>query len=579
MPAPLRGGLKSVLQLTRLEELCSRAADAGDPLAFCPRILELLEANVACSQEDIERIPSTGPVLLVSNHPFGMMEGIVLSILAGRRRSDVRFLANSLLQSIPALAERVIPVDVFGTGRQAALRNALAFRTAERWLTSGGLLSIFPSGEVSSLQWKKLVIQDPEWSPSVARIARRSGATVVPVFFAGANSPAFHMAGLVHPRLRTAMLPRELLAKQRHTVEVRVGRPIAPKLLAQFEDDSSLTEFLKRRTYSLGDRLSAAVPRNHSGTGIAPGADASALAMEVEALPAGALLLEHQEFQVYLARARQIPQLLQEIGRQREIAFRQVGEGTGKPLDLDEFDSHYLHLFLWNRERQEIAGGYRLKGTDEALAEGGTRDLYTCRLFHLHRRLFDSMGPALELGRSFVRPEYQRRPQPLLLLWQGIGRYIARHPRYRYLYGPVSISRSYGRASQEAIVSFLKSRCSDPDRVPFVRPRRPFRPRPIDGRDARALAASLATIDQLSDLVADLEPDQKGVPVLLRQYLNLGGRVLAFSVDPEFSSVLDGLIVVDLAHTAPRLLQRYLGGDGAAAFASHHAVGSHKRYA
>jgi putative hemolysin len=236
-----------------------------------------------------------------------------------------------------------------------------------------------------------------------------------------------------------------------------------------------------------------------------------------------------------------------------------VGEGTGKPTDIDGFDAHYLHLFVWNAAKREIVGAYRLAGTDV------TRDLYTATLFQYTGDFLDKLGPALELGRSFVRPEYQKGFAPLLALWKGIGAYVARNPRYKMLFGAVSISNRYQAVSRELMVAFLERRTSLHEWASLISGRNPFKRRygkplpPPQGFD----------LEDLSDCVADLEPTRTGVPVLLRQYLKLGGKLLGFNLDPEFSDALDGLIVVDLTKTEPRLLERYLGRAEAAEFLRH----------
>jgi putative hemolysin len=247
----------------------------------------------------------------------------------------------------------------------------------------------------------------------------------------------------------------------------------------------------------------------------------------------------------------------------REIAFRQVGEGTGRSLDLDRFDAHYQHLWIWNAKTDEVVGAYRLQGTDAVRAR---QDLYTSTLFRFRPGLLERFHPALELGRSFVRPEYQRSYVALLMLWKGIGHYVARHPRYRVLFGPVSISRAYNRASRELMVSFLRARCANTELSALVVPKRQFRSRRLRTCDTQLLGSLIGNIDELSDVVADLEPDGKGVPVLVRQYLKVGGQILAFNVDSDFSDVVDGLVVVDLGRMNSSLLEKYLGKAGAAEF-------------
>jgi putative hemolysin len=290
---------------------------------------------------------------------------------------------------------------------------------------------------------------------------------------------------------------------------------------------------------------------------------------EVAALPADQLLVDGDDEVVYIADAEQIPAALHEIGRLREITFRAVGEGTGRAVDLDEFDARYRHLFIWSRARREIDGAYRIGATDDCLARAGLGGLSTSTLFEFKPRLFDMMGPALEMGRSFIRPEQQRSYGGLMLLWKGIGRYVVREPRYATLFGPVSISADYQSASQQLIVAFLEQNRYVHEWSRWVRPRVPCRRGAA--RELRSGLAALRDLDDVSAFIAEIEADQKGVPILLKQYLRLGGRLLGFNVDPEFSSVLDVLIMVDLRRTEPKILARYMGREGAESFLRGHA--------
>jgi putative hemolysin len=253
----------------------------------------------------------------------------------------------------------------------------------------------------------------------------------------------------------------------------------------------------------------------------------------------------------------------------REATFRQVGEGTRKPIDLDRFDDYYWHLFVWNREAGQVAGAYRLGPSDEILARFGPKGFYTSQLFQWKRSFLDRIIPALELGRSFVRPEYQKTYAPLLLLWKGIGQYLLRTPQYKLLFGPVSISNGYTTASRQLMVKFLSAYRQSPELTPLVRARNPFRQRasqPSAKLADELIGATVWGIEELSALIADVETDRKGVPVLLKQYLKLGGELVAFNIDRRFSDALDGLIVVDLRKTDARVLERYMGKAGAAQF-------------
>jgi len=290
------------------------------------------------------------------------------------------------------------------------------------------------------------------------------------------------------------------------------------------------------------------------------------LAAEVERLPGEARLSELGEFQVFIAEARQIPAVLREIGRLRETTFREVGEGTGRSCDLDRFDDTYLHLFMWNRTTSEVVGSYRLGRVDEILADDGIAGLYTSSLFKFRAGFLERLGPALELGRSFVRAEYQRRPSSLALLWRGIGEFLVRNPHYKVLFGPVSISRDYRGLSRRLMIEYLEKNHGDEDFAPLVKAKNPPRER-LDAGERKALAL-VRDADDVSALVSEIEEDNKGMPVLLRHYLRLNARLLSFNVDPAFGHCTDGLILVDLRTADPKMLRRFMGAEGYAFYAS-----------
>jgi putative hemolysin len=528
------------------------------------RLLEGLGVECECAPGDLHRVPRRGPVVAVANHPFGMVEGVILGSLLLRVRPDVKFLANSMLSNVPGLGEYVFPVNTLG---RAAKENWRSLRQSIDWVKKGGMLVVFPAGEVSSLNLSKLEICDPKWDDKVTRIIQMAGAVSLPMFFHGVNSAMFQVAGLIHPRLRTMLLPRELANKRGGTIRISIGRPIKAQSLIRLKNETTATDYLRQRTHLLDIRQRE--PKKLWRVGLKPAAvipavKAFSLRDEIAGLPAESKLVESGGYEVYSASAEQIPNVLLEIGRLREITFRLAGEGTGRSIDIDRFDRDYQHLFLWNTDSNEIAGAYRLAGTDVV------PELYTSTLFRFREGLLEGMSPALELGRSFVRSEYQKSFSALLLLWKGIGRYVARNPRYRVLFGPVSISREYSEASRALIVAYLQQRCGNGDLARYVEPRRQFRARRLRGCDPHVLATLLDNVEELSDAVADLEADGKGVPVLLRQYLNCGGEMLAFNVDSAFSDVVDGLVVVDLMKMSRPQLEKYLGKEGAAAFLGMH---------
>lgn len=506
-----------------------RQAERRSESSFSDRVLGTLGISYVAHGE-LNDIPATGPTLVVANHPFGALDGLVFASLLARRRGDVRLLANDVLTLLPALRDQLLPVKVFGR-RAGTTRNIRAMRAAIRWMRdAGGCLCVFPAGVVSHQQRRGEGVADPTWHASVARLARLTGAQVVPCFVEGQNSRLFQRAGRIHPFLRTLLLPGELLRARGRQVQVHIGRGI-PAAQLEAGDDSTVTAGLRNRVYALAPERRSAVKS------------------EVAALPPEQTLVRADTWSVFFVRAAQAPALMQEIGREREIAFRGAQEGTGREIDLDAFDRRYLHLCLWDHSRDELAGAYRMHPV-EAWSGGQDRDLYTQTLFHFDRRLTAALAPAIELGRAFVRPAYQKHHIALALLWTGIARFVARHPRYRHLFGPVSIGASYSPLARQRIMDYLRQHAWHDELAALVKARTP----PIAG-DANAMPV-----------------EKVEMPVLLRQYLKLQARIIGFNIDPAFSHALDAFIVVDLTRVPAPVLSRYMGRDQAQDYLTYHRL-------
>ncbi len=572
------------LPVDRVRALYRRVQKSPDGFGL-ENLLSEMRVDLRVDAADMARIPATGPVVVVANHPFGMLDGAVLAVLLTRVRPDVKVMTNYLLRDVPELAQHCIFVNPFQTDQ--ALRdhsidvNRRAVRDALAWLRQGGMLAIFPAGEVSHWQFPHAEIADPAWNDTAARLIRRTGAAALPVYFCGRNSVGFHLFGMIHPRLRTAFLLQEFLHQEGRTVEVRVGSEIPGDSIAGIENDREAIEYLRWRTYLLSRRSRpekswpVAVRSKLSEkvqVPIAPAEPSEVLAAELSRLAGDRCLAESGDLAVYLTKANETPRTLQELGRLREVTFRLAGEGTGKRRDLDRFDRYYWHLLLWHKSKQELVGAYRAGNTAEILAVHGVRGLYTSTCFRYDPRLFEKLGPALELGRSFVRPEYQRQYAPLLLLWKGIARLLAAHAETPVLFGAVSISNDYSKASREMIYRFFEARIQEDELAGMIEPRRPFRPARLRPWDCRAMCHALRDLEELSQPITDVETDGKGLPILLRQYAKIGGKLLGFNVDRKFSNVLDGLVVVDLRKTAPAVLERYMGREAAMQFRTRHGL-------
>jgi putative hemolysin len=546
------------------------------------KLLAEMRVELRVDAADSARIPARGPVVVVANHPYGMLDGAVLAVLLTRIRPDVKVMTNYLLHDVPELAQHCIFVDPFQTSRSLDV-NRRAVREALAWLRRGGMLAVFPAGEVSHLQFPQAEIIDPAWNDTAARLIRRTGAAALPVFFCGHNSFGFQFFGMIHPRLRTAFLLQEFLRQEGRTIEVRIGSEIPGESLVGMPDHREAIEYLRWRTYLLARRSLSEKPwliavrstiSDKVQEPVAAPEPAELVAQELSRLPTDRCLLESGDLAVYLAKADEARTALQELGRLRELTFRSAGEGTGKRRDLDHFDRYYWHVLLWNKRKREIVGAYRAGETKTILAERGVGGLYTSTLFRYDPQLFEKLGPALELGRSFIRTEYQRQYAPLLLLWKGIARLLTLHTEIAVLFGAVSISNDYNKASREIIYRFFEARVQQDELAELILPKRPFRPAGLKTWDCRAMRHALRDLEDLSDPITDVESDGKGLPILLRQYAKIGGKLVGFNVDRKFSNVLDGLVVVDLRRTDHRVLQRYMGREAAAAFRRYHSVDS-----
>ncbi|MFA0084156.1 lysophospholipid acyltransferase family protein [Vibrio sp. 10N.261.51.F12] len=517
-------------------------------------------------------IPKTGATVIVANHPLGCVEGVILAELLLSVRKDVKILANEFLKLVPELASLFIGVDVFD-GDSAHQSNTRALRQASQHLEQCGILLVFPAGEVSQLvDRKNLRLEDKEWSRSVSTLIKKNKATAVPIHIGGLNSKHFYFAGKVHPMLRTVMLGRELLNKKNKPINIAIGDTIKYKEVKNLKS-RQLVNYLRLNTYLLGREHVNKPPTALNPSievPIAPALDLKDLLSDIEQLPAEHHLLSSGEFDVFCTTAEHIPSLLHEIGRVREINFRQVGEGTGMSLDIDHFDKSYHHLFVWDRESKKLVGAYRLGMVDQLLAQSDISSLYSRTLFQYDKPFLATMGNAIEMGRSVISQEYQKSMSALLLLWKGISEFVYRNPSYTHLFGPVSISNDYSDSARQLLAETMTMHHYDEIGASFVTASNPPTHTSHSHWNTQLLSA-LADVQLLSRVISKLD-NGKGVPVLLKQYLALNGKLVSFNIDPDFNNALDGLIVVDLRAVPDKSLARYMGKDKAQHYLTMHAV-------
>ena len=581
--------LEAFLGITDLNETYDRLVKktSGN---FFKRAVEAIGVDYEISETDLKKIPREGGLVVVSNHPLGGLDGIVLGAVLLSVREDAKIILNGLLANMPEIKEYAICVNPFG-GKSATAQNVSSMKDTIRLLKNGGCVGTFPSGTVSHIHVKDCCISDPEWNTNIAQIARRTKANILPVYFDGRNSWLFYLAGLIHPRLRTLLLIREMFyVARRKKIQMHVGGVISARKVSEFQNDEELTSWLRINSYVLGGRNNKGEKQDKTQLKIIQRSiekifpmmhkemqdlilpiDPLLIEKEISALPESACMISGEKISVYCAEAWQIPWAMLEIGRLREETFREVGEGTGKSIDTDEFDQYYLHMFMWDAENKKIAGAYRIGRTDKIMNSLGVQGLYASTLFKIKRELIDRISPALEMGRSFVASQYQKKRSTLAILWRGIGEYLYRNPQYRVLYGPVSISAQYNSISKDLMVQFLMERKTSEELAKFVKAKNPPKVS-MKSVDIKALMEGAADIDHVSALVSEVEIDNKGIPTLLKHYLKLDGELLAFNVDDEFGSCIDGLIMVDLLKTDPKLLKSYMGEKQTIEYRKYHGV-------
>lgn len=549
--------LTEVSGLKRLERFYNDIKHLKD-LEFVEAVFANLDLTLEVAEEDLARIPREGGVVFVANHPYGAIDGLALVQVLGRVRPDLKVMANFLLQQLEPLRHRIIGVNPFE--QLSALSSFQGMRQAMAHVKEGGALAVFPAGEVSSWRKELKAIADPRWRTPAVKLTQHLGVPVVPIWFDGANSLVFQMLGMINPNLRTLALPNEMMRMRGKAVRMRIGKPIPPKEISAFTSTEQLARFLRARTYALGSGLQVKreffsplrFPRNPKE--VVMSLPEEALAREVAGLD-DLKLSSQAEFDLYLAPCNRIPQMLREIGRKREVTFRAVGEGTNKAIDLDEFDLYYDHLFLWDREKRKLVGSYRIGDGRRIMERYGRRGFYTYSLFRMDRRMDRVLGTSFELGRSFVSQEYQRHRLPLYMLWRGLLLHVTANPDMRYLIGPVSISSNFSRFSRALIMEFVQQHHFDHDLAAAISPRNRFKVKP-DKADSEALVqASMADLKRMDRLIAEVDPKETSMPILLKKYLLLNARIVGFNRDPKFNDALDALMVLDLRKLPERTVE------------------------
>ncbi len=552
--------LMEVMKINEVNDVFQKAEHLHGP-TFIDKILQIIGIHVEFDDSDLKNIPKEGPFIAIANHPYGGIEGLVLLKLLCAVRPDAKLMANFLLKKIPNLSEYFIAVNPFENIEHSSSISGI--KNTLELLRSGTPIGIFPAGEVSTFKFESQQITDKLWHPVVGKIIAKANVPVVPVYFHGNNGLLFNLLSFIHPTLRTAKLPSELFNKHGHKIRVRIGKPILPSDTSFPHNTTKLLDYLRAKTYALGTGLENEKkifnPRKifkirKKPKRIVDAISPETLSMEINGLTDFKVWTE-KSYEVYICPTSSIPNIIKEIGRLREITFRAVGEGTNKQTDLDEYDIYYNHLFIWDTDTKMIVGAYRIGNGDEIFYSRGKRGFYTAELFKIKEQFYPILRRSLELGRSWIRKEYQLKPLPLFLLWKGILKYLLENPHYRYLIGPVSISNSFTKFSKSLIVDYISTHYFDHDLAQYVKPRKAFK---VDFSkiDKDLLLEPNDSLKDLDSLISEIETSHMKVPILLRQYLALNARIICFNIDPKFSDSLDGFLVVDMEKIPVEMLEK-----------------------
>ncbi|MGJ8591692.1 MAG: GNAT family N-acyltransferase [Aquaticitalea sp.] len=548
--------LMKVLKISTLNKIYNRNKHLSE-VEFLDAILDDFQIKFDIPEEDFKRLPKEGPYITISNHPLGGIDGILLLKLMVQQRSDFKIMANFLLHRIEPMKPYILAVNPFEDHKDA--KSSIAgFKSAIGHLRNGHPLGIFPAGEVSTYRDGKLVIDRP-WEEAAMKLIQKAGVPVIPIYFHAKNSKLFYKLSKISDTFRTAKLPSELLTQKRRTIKVRIGRQISVEDQKEHATLPEFSEFLRKRTYMLANTFEDKgenILTNISSTLKVPKAvknvvtpvSVDAMKQEVDALRKGdARLLESKNYEVFLTDSKSIPNILREIGRLREVTFREVGEGTNEAIDLDPFDNYYHHMFLWDNEAEKLAGAYRMGLGSRIFAKYGINGFYLQDLFRFEPELHKMMSESIEMGRAFIISEYQLKPMPLFLLWKGIVHTTLRYPEHKYLIGGVTISDKFTNFSKSLMIEFMKSNYYDPYVAQYVHPKKEFKVKLKDADKDFIFDETEADMMKFDKIIDELEPGTLRLPVLIKKYIKQNAKVIAFNVDPLFNNAVDGLMYIRIA--------------------------------
>jgi putative hemolysin len=521
-------------------------------LEFLDSVLDHFDFKYSLSNRDRANIPAQGRVIIVANHPLGSLDGLALLKMVSEIRPDVKIVATTVLSRIKPLESLFLSVD--NTSKKSShfrsLKNILAELEQDR------AIIMFPTGEVSRI--RPHGVRDGKWKSGFVRLAFKSDSPILPIYINGKNSKLFYSMSALYKPLGTLLLVKEMFKQHEQQISFTVGKPVPLSSLQKLDmKPGQLAKRMRKQVYRLARNMKK--PLFDTIQNIVHPMNKKSIRDE---LKQSELIGSTQDGkQIYLFDYQSNSSVIREIGRLRELSFRQVQEGTGNAIDIDEFDRYYRHLVLWDDNDLEIVGTYRIGEGLRILTQKGYAGFYSHTLFDMQDELIPYLEKSIELGRSFVQPRYWGK-RSLDYLWYGIGAYLQRHPEVEYMIGPVSLSASYPEPAKQAIVKFYSTLFGRDDQL--VKPRLPYKL--ADQNNEFDPFSRVTEMSQYKKAYAQLKYslDRLGVrvPALYKQYVevcNPGGcEFLGFNVDPDFSNCIDAMILVYVDEIQPRKRERYI---------------------
>ncbi|CAL2078476.1 Glycerol acyltransferase [Tenacibaculum sp. 190524A05c] len=545
--------LMKILRISTANKVYNKHKHLND-LPFLKGLLDEFQIDFEIPEEDFKRIPKDGPFITISNHPLGGIDGILLLRLLVEHRPDYKIIANFLLHRVDPLKPYVMPVNPFEDHKDAK-SSVAGIKSSLMHLREGKPLGIFPAGEVSTYRDGKLMV-DKEWEEGAVKLIKKAKVPVIPIYFHAKNSRLFYVLSRISDTLRTAKLPSELLSQKNRVIKVRIGKPISVKDQDNYKEIPAFYEFLRKKTYMLANPFeknqklisTQKLKLPKKAKKITSQRNPELFIKEIDGLrDHGKRMLESKNYEVFFTDAKEIPNILHEIGRLREITFREVGEGTNNPIDLDKFDKYYHHLLLWDNNTNQVVGAYRMGLGKDIFKRYGINGFYVQSLFKIEPELHPMMEKTIEMGRAFIIKQYQQKPMPLFLLWKGIVHVTLRYPKYKYLMGGVSISNQFSEFSKSLMIEFMKSHYYDPYVAQYIHPKKEFKVKLKDGDKDFVFDATQSDMNKFDKVIDEIEPGALRIPVLIKKYVKQNARLVAFNVDPKFNNAIDGLMYIKVS--------------------------------